>query len=172
MQSQERRHHLGEGDREFKFVDGEAQVFEVSIVVKNLEQSMEQWRRLFGWEPYIVQDMPLPRLELHGKPASGARMKFACYHAGPIRFEIVEAAGGDSVYSEFLGQRGVGVQHIGIRVADHDKEVAELNKRGVEVLQHLDFPPANLKVSYLDTYDVAGVSFELVQSPTVPLEDA
>jgi len=161
---------MADESRPWKFVGGEAQVFEVSIVVKNLEETIEQWRKLFGWEPYIVQEQAVPTFELHGEKRKGAGMKIACYHAGPVRFELIEAAGGESVYSEFVEQRGVGVQHIGIRVSDHDAEVAELRKRGVGVLQHLDVPPVKLKVSYLDTYDVAGVSFELVQSPTIPLE--
>jgi len=38
------------------------------------------------------------------------------------------------------------------------------------VLQSMSVPQYNLKMSYLDTYDIAGVSFELVQSPGIPAE--
>ncbi len=37
--------------RDFRFVDGEAQVFEISITVANLEKGMEYFRSAFGWTP-------------------------------------------------------------------------------------------------------------------------
>ena len=160
---------MGQENQDFKFVDGEAQVFELSIVVRNLEESMERFRTLFGWTPYIVREDPMPTHYVRGEKRKGGKTRYACYHAGPIRIEILEGVG-DNVYTEFLEKRGVGVQHIGIRVSDHDSEVAELEKRGIGALQSMSVPQYNLKMSYLDTYDIAGVSFELVQSPGIPAE--
>ena len=160
---------MGEQGQGGKFVNGEAQVFEVSIVVRNLEESMTQFRTLFGWEPYIVREDPMPTHYVHGEERKGGKTRYACYHAGPIRIEILEGVG-DNVYGEFLKQRGAGVQHIGIRVSDHDAEVADLQKRGIGVLQSMEVPQYGLKMSYMDTYDLAGVSFELVQSPGIPAE--
>ena len=44
-------------------------------------------------------------------------------------------------------------------------------KRGVRVLQSQDIPQIDFKMAYLDTEDIAGVSFELVQSPGIPAEE-
>jgi len=157
--------------QDFRFVDGEPQVFEISIVVRDLEKSMEQFRSLFGMSPYLIRDEKTPPFYVHGKTVPTARMKYACFHAGPIRIELLEAVEGDSVYAEFLTKRGIGVQHIGVKVSDLDRELAELQKRGIGVLQSMDIPQV-IKMAYLDTEEVAGVSFELVESEGIPAEES
>lgn len=154
--------------REWKFVGDEAQVFEISIVVRDLDKSMEYFRSVFGWTPYLVTESRPRNFKLHGKTVEEATTKFACYYAGPVRIELLEASGSESVYTEFLEKRGPGVQHIGIRVSDRDRELAQLQEKGVEVLQSMEVPFIPLKMAYLDTMDEIGVSLELVESPYIP----
>ena len=162
---------MEEKEQGFRFVDGEAQVFEVSIVVRDLDKSLEQFRSLFGMTPYMVRDQKMRDFHLHGTKVDRARIRFACFRAGPIRIELIEAAEGETVFKEFLDKRGIGVQHIGVRVSDLDAELAQLEKRGVRVLQSQDIPQIDFKMAYLDTEDIAGVSFELIQSPGIPAEE-
>ncbi len=154
--------------RDYRFVEGEAQVFEISITVENLEKGMEYFRRAFGWEPYCVHEDESRNFKLRGKTVERAIMKYACYYAGPVRFELVEAVSGDSVYAEFLKKKGPGVQHIGIRVSDRDRELAQLQERGVGVQQSMEVPFIPLKMAYMDTMDEIGVNIELVECPYVP----
>ncbi len=161
---------MAEKNRDFKLVGGEAQVFEISIVVRNLTESMEQFRSIFGWEPYAVREDEARGFELHGKKVERARMKYALYHAGPVRIELTEALEGDSVYAEFLKQHGPGVQHIGIRVSDRDGELARLKEKGIGVLQSMEIPFLDFKMAYVDTMGLIGVSLELVESPHTPAE--
>lgn len=154
--------------RDYRFVDGEAQVFEISITVENLEKAMEYFRQAFGWEPYCIREDESRNFNLRGKTVEKAVMKYACYWAGPVRFELVEAVSGDSVYAEFLKKKGPGVQHIGIRVSDRDREVAMLKDRGVDVQQSMEVPFIPLKMAYMDTMDQIGVNIELVECPCVP----
>ncbi|MFO8100631.1 MAG: VOC family protein [Dehalococcoidia bacterium] len=156
--------------RELNLVGGEAQVFEISIVVRNLAESMEQFRSVFGWEPYAVREDEARDFELHGKKVKRARMKYALYHAGPVRIELTEALEGDSVYAEYLQQHGPGVQHIGIRVSNRDRELAKLQEKGIGVLQSMEIPFLDFKMAYVDTMDLIGVSLELVESPHTPAE--
>ncbi len=161
---------MAESNRDLKLVGGEAQVFEISIVVRSLDESMERFRSIFGWEPYAVRDDEARNFNLHGKTVERASMKYALYHAGPIRIEMIEAVAGDSVYAEFLEKRGPGVQHIGIRVSDRDRELAQLQEKGIGVLQSMDIPFLDFKMAYIDTMDLIGVSLELVESPHTPAE--
>lgn len=161
---------MGDGIDGPKCVGGEPQVFEISIVVKDLAKSMEQFQSIFGWKPYAVKEDESRNFQLHGKTVERATMKYALYHAGPVRIELIEAGEGDSVYAEFLKQHGPGVQHIGIRVADRDKELAQLKEKGIAVLQSMDLPFLDFKMAYLDTMDLIGVSLELVESPEQPAE--
>lgn len=162
---------MEEKGQELRFVDGEPQIFEISIVVRDLEKSMEQFRTLFGMTPYVIREDQSPAFYLHGKKVPTSRMKYACFHAGPIRIEVIEAVEGDSVYAEFLAKRGIGVQHVGVKVSDLDRELAELQKRGIGVLQSMEIPQV-IKVAYLDTEEVAGVSFELVECEGIPAEES
>ena len=159
-----------ESARDLKFVGGEAQVFEVSIVVHNLEDGMETFRSIFGWEPYAIKEDVARNFNLHGKNVEKASMKYALYHAGPVRIELIEVGEGDSIYAEFLQQHGPGVQHIGVRVSDRDRELAKLEEKGIGVLQSMEIPFLDFKMAYLDTMDLIGVSFELVESPHTPAE--
>ena len=154
--------------RDYRFVDGEAQVFEISITVENLEKGMEYFRKSFGWEPYCIHEDESRNFNLRGKTVEKAVMKYACYWAGPVRFELVEAVSGDSVYAEFLKKKGPGVQHIGIRVSDRDRELALLKERGIGVQQSMEVPFIPLKMAYMDTMDQIGVNIELVECPYVP----
>lgn len=154
--------------RDYRFVDGEAQVFEISITVESLEKGMEYFRRAFGWEPYCIHEDESRNFNLRGKTVEKAVMKYACYWAGPVRFELVEAVSGDSVYAEFLKKKGPGVQHIGIRVSDRDRELALLKERGIGVQQSMEVPFIPLKMAYMDTMDQIGVNIELVECPYVP----
>jgi len=157
-------------NRDLKLVGGEAQVFEISIVVRNLEEGMDQFRSIFGWTPYAVKEDEMRNFNLRGKTVERSTMKYALYHAGPIRIELVEAGDGDSVYAEFLEKRGPGVQHIGIRVSDRDRELEHLQEKGVGVLQSMEVPFIDFKMAYLDTMNLIGVSLELVESPRQPAE--
>ena len=157
-------------EQEFKFVGDGPRVFEITVVVEDLDKSMEQFRSLFGLTPYKKMKGPIMNCYLHGKKVEGAAMKLAYYRAGPIRFELLQPIG-DSIYAEFLRKKGTGVQHVGCRVSDLDSELAELAKRGMGTVAGLEVPEANLKIAYLDSEDIVGFHIELVQSPGLPGED-
>jgi len=154
-------------DQEFKFLGHGPHVFEISIVVEDLERSVEQLRSVFGLIPYQKGKGPIPNFYSHGQKVEGASIKIAYYRAGPIRFELYETTG-DSFFTEFLRKKGTGVQHVGCRVSDLDSELAELEKRGIGVVARLEGP--NYKIAYIDSEDILGFHIELVQSVGLPGE--
>ena len=87
-----------------------------------------------------------------------------------MRFELLQHVEGDSIYMEFLNKYGVCVQHLGCRTSSLDSELAQLEKSGIGVTQVVDFPEAKIKIVNLDTVDIVGVEFELIQSEGVPGE--
>ena len=161
---------MEQSEQEFKFVGDGPHVFEITVVVDDLDKSMEQFRSLFGLIPYKKMKGPILNCYLHGKKVEGAAMKLAYYRAGLIRFELLQPIG-DSIYAEFLRKKGTGVQHIGCRVSDLDGELAELAKRGMGTVAGLEVPEANLKIAYLDSEDIVGFHVELVESVGLPGED-
>ena len=156
-------------DQELSFLK-EPHLFEVCIIVKDLERSLEQFHTLFDMTPYSVMEGKISGLSVRGKKMPAARIKFAFFRAGPMRLELLQPIEGESLYTEFLREKGIGIHHIVFRVSDLDSDVAQLEKRGVAISQRIDIPEANLKFVTLDTEDVAGVCFELVQSAGMPGE--
>lgn len=156
-------------DQGFKFVGDGPHVFEITVVVEDLDKSIEQFSSLFGLTPYKKMKGPIPNCYLHGRKVEGAAMKLAYYKAGPIRLELLQPIG-DSVHSEFLRKKGTGVEHVGCRVSDLDSEIAELEKRGIGIVGGMEAPEANLKIAYVDSEDIVGFHIELVQSIGLPGE--
>lgn len=149
---------------------GNPQFFEVCINVKDLDKSLEQFHSLFDMTPYLVRETKIRNLYLHGERVPDAKIKFAYFHAGPMRLELLQPVEGESIWAEFVRKKGIGIQHIGCRVSDLDGELAELEKRGVGVTQLMSEPRVNMKIAYLDTDDLLGTSLELIQFNEAPEE--
>jgi catechol 2,3-dioxygenase-like lactoylglutathione lyase family enzyme len=138
--------------------------FEISIVVKDLEKTKKKFNSLLGMTPYQEMEGPLgDHLYVHGKKVEGS-VKCCHYRVGPVKLELAEPIEGETIYKKFLDKHGVGVQHIGFRVSDLDKEIARFKKRGIGIVQrfnYLELGEYGFDVAYLDTEDFAGCHFEL-----------
>lgn len=88
-------------DQDFRFLQ-EPHFFEVCIVVKDLEKSLEQFRSLFDMTPYLVREIKIPGLNVHGERVPKVKIKYAYFHAGPMRLELLEPVEGKSIWMEFL----------------------------------------------------------------------
>jgi 4-hydroxyphenylpyruvate dioxygenase-like putative hemolysin len=76
----------------------------------------------------MVKDMTY-----RGRPAS-YQMKVALATVGSLIYEVIEPVEGETIYADFLAERGPGLQHLGVIVADLDEAVAALRAEGYEVL--------------------------------------
>jgi len=141
------------------------EAFEISVIVWDLDESMKQFKEKLGLVPYQTYDIELRPCILHGKEVTGANVKIAFYNAGPVRIELLQPAGGESIYQEFLDKHGVGVQHIGCTVKDFDEEMAFLKERGMGVVaiqKASEFSSFKQNI-YLDSEDLVGFNFEIVE---------
>jgi len=138
-------------------------IFEVSISVPDIDKSIQQFRDLFGLEPYFVGDIDGYEAILNDKKISPAKIRMAIYHAGPVRLELVGPLDeNDSIYAEYLRKHGPGVQHLGTRVTDLDYEIAWFKERGIEVKSSAEVP--GIRIAYMDTESICGFHVELVQT--------
>jgi len=142
---------------------GEPHFFEVCINVEDLDRSLEQFKSLFDMVPYYVRETEIGGFSLHGRKVDKATIRFAYFHAGPMRLELLQPVQGDSIWAEYVRRNGTGIQHIGCLVSDLDAEIAVLKKRGVEITQYWDFPKVGNKIAYLDTEGLLGTSLELIE---------
>ena len=155
-------------EKEFRYVDAKPHMFEISIVVRDLEKAVEKFKTLFGWEPYVTGDFSGERATegdffLRGERVPAPEVKVACFRTETIRIELLQPIAEKTLYMEFLREKGPGVQHVGFRVSDIEKELAEIQKRGSKVTQRMT--TEGISYAYIDTEDLIGTAFEVVQSP-------
>ena len=79
--------------------------FHVGIVVRDLHAVMNRYQRMFALEHWHLRE-PQPGIPL--------RIAYGGREGTGLAFELIEPVSGEtSQWSEFLEQRGEGVQHIG-----------------------------------------------------------
>jgi catechol 2,3-dioxygenase-like lactoylglutathione lyase family enzyme len=151
------------------------QVFQVCVVVKDIEKSVERYWKIFGIGPWQIHTFGPPDLfdtTFHGKPEPYS-MKIAAAQIGNIQWELIQPLSGRSSYQEFLDERGEGLHHIAVVVEDFDKTVAACEKHGIGTVMTGRFRES--AYAYLDTGPALGFITEILKMPPgfeMPTPDA
>jgi hypothetical protein len=144
-------------------------VAQVALVVEDLDKTVENYWKLYGigpWHFYTYGKPLVKRMSYHGQPAEYV-MRIALSHIGPLRIELIEMGGGDTVYADFVREHGYGVHHFGILVDDMQAALTEAETVGVAMLQDgAGFGrDGDGHYAYLDTEDELGIMLELIERP-------
>jgi len=124
----------------------------IGIAVKDLEQAMKLYRDAFGIEPGLVYE------------SSYTKAKIAFFPLGEVRIELIQPVDPESVVGKFLEKRGEGIHHISYRVKDVDGSLAELEKKGVSLIDKKSRKVReNERVAFLHPKSTNGVLVELIQ---------
>jgi len=124
----------------------------IGIAVRDLDQAMKLYREAFGIEPSIVYE------------SSYTKAKIAFFPIGEIRVELIQPLNPDSVVGRFLEKKGEGIHHISYRVKDVDGSLAELESKGVQLIDRKSRKVReNEKVAFLHPKSTNGVLVELIQ---------
>lgn len=137
---------------------------QVCVVVKDVQKAVEQYWKIFGigpWSIYIVTPPELTDTTVRGE-SKVFSMKLAFAKVGSMMLELIQPLEGDSVYREFLVEKGEGIHHIAsYEVDDLDRAIALLGKHGIRVLQSGRWRGASF--AYIDTEKTLGAIVELVK---------
>ena len=144
-------------------------IAQVSIIVPNLEQAVENYWDLFGignWHIYTYGKPLVKKMVINGKPTD-YKMRLALSYFGHMRIELVEMVEGNPIYADFVKEHGYGVHHFGVLVDDMERALAEAEAAGIKVTMEgegfgLD---GDGHYAYLDTADKIGVTLELINRP-------
>ncbi|MFC1958138.1 VOC family protein [Chloroflexota bacterium] len=142
------------------------QVLQICVVVRNLQKSMELYWDVFGIGPWRILTFKPPTMtntKVRGKPVTYS-MKLGLAQIGNIQWELIQPLTGQSIYKEFLDQKGEGLHHIACDVGDYDKAVANLQKHGIDILMSGDLPGESY--AYMDTEKCLGAIFEIYKRPS------
>ena len=134
----------------------------MAIVVKDIEKAVAFYSKAFGLKFEEIAEHALPPdVITRGKPTPYT-MKVTFAQMGPIRLEMVQVVEGECIYTEFLKEHGEGVHHLGFEVADLEKEVANAEAQGLEMICHLKMVGI-MAFAHFDPGKTNGVRLELVQ---------
>ncbi len=122
----------------------------IGIAVSNLEEALR----------FYVDTLGLPVDPIEDKPEQGLRI--ARVRVGDVQLELIEASDWNNTMQRYLPHQGPGVYHLGLRVADVDAAVAEMESARVPVIDHQPREGDNMRVSFLHPDAASGTLIELV----------
>lgn len=142
---------------------------QIGYVVEDVEQTISDYYHKFGigdWKLYTYGAPLLSFMNYKGKPTQ-YKAYIALGYFGTTRVELIQNIEGHTIYSDFIEKHGYGVQHLGVYVQDIKHELNEAAKAGFSVVMEgggfgLD---GDGHFAYLDTEDVFGITYELIQRP-------
>jgi catechol 2,3-dioxygenase-like lactoylglutathione lyase family enzyme len=110
---------------------------QVGLVVKDAQSVAENYWNILGIGPWQIYSWEEPLVHdhlYHGKPA-WVRAKVAQAQVGAVQLELYQPVAGESIYGDFLKERGEGLHHISFFVDNVDETAAELVKEGFPSLE-------------------------------------
>jgi hypothetical protein len=144
-----------------------SELFQVAIVVRDLEESMNRYKSLLGIDSWNVVEVnsSIARLTYHGKPSQHS-FKAAMTMLGSLMIELLQPLEKAGIYQDFLNAHGEGLHHLGhVRVDNLDDAVQALEKAGfpcIETGETLGLPgQPQHKWAYVDTTAALGYIIEL-----------
>jgi len=124
----------------------------VGIAVKDLEQAVRQYRRLFGVEP------------AHREHVEDQGVEEVLFEVGTSYIQLLAATGPDTPVGRFLARRGEGIHHVGYRVDDLSDVLERLRQEGATLIDEAPRPGSRgTVVAFVHPKSVGGVLVELVQ---------
>ena len=134
-------------------------VDQIGIVVKDIDPVVEYYTSLFGLGPFEVREVELKGFIYQDEPHD-CRLRVAFTQSGLVQIELIQILEGQSPHSEFLQQKGEGLQHLRFLVKDCPAVLARLAEAGIKPVWHRGVPV----FGYLNTDQIGGVMFELVDA--------
>ena len=149
------------------------ELYQVCIVVRNLDKSIEHYQNVLGigpWEFMDVDPSIVSDTIYRGRPVEH-RFRAALTMVGPIQLELIQPLEGDSIYSDFLKEHGEGLHHLGhVWVQNLDEVVHTLEQAGLPCIQSGRITNEELSqfspgYAYIDTGKALGFILELLELP-------
>jgi methylmalonyl-CoA/ethylmalonyl-CoA epimerase len=136
-------------------------IFQVGIVVKNIDETVRFYEEVFGIGPFEIREVNYPTATFYGQ-TEGYRGKRAFAKSGAITFELIELIDGKTIHEAFLKEKGEGLHHLGFEVKDLKWSIEEAERRGLKVIQGFTREDGS-GFAYLDSDKIGGVIFELIR---------
>jgi len=122
----------------------------IGIAVSNIEAALRFYTETLG-----LNAGPIEHNAEHG-------LRIARLRVGDVDLELIEARDWERTTQRHLPYKGPGVYHFGLRVADVDATVAELEAAAVPLIDHVPREGETMRVAFLHPDAANGALIELV----------
>ena len=124
----------------------------IGIAVKNINDSNELFKKLFGKENYKIEAVE----------SEGVSTSF--FMLGDTKIELLEATSENSAIAKFIEKKGEGIHHIAFEVDDINAEIERLKGEGFELINQQPKDGAdNKRICFLHPKFTNSVLVELCQ---------
>lgn len=124
----------------------------VAVVVDDMEKALSFWRDALGIELHELREVPAEASQVAFLPLSGSEV------------ELVMPTSADSGIAKYLARRGAGMHHICLEVDDIHAMLAQLEAKGVRLINTNPRETADGKLyAFIHPESTSGVLVELYQ---------
>lgn len=124
----------------------------IGIAVKNINQSNELFKKLFGKEHYKIENVE----------SEGVSTSF--FMLGETKIELLEATTENSAIAKFIDKKGEGIHHIAYEVDNLEAEITRLKTEGFVMINSEPKNGAdNKRICFLHPKSTNGVLVELCE---------
>ncbi|MCD4672643.1 MAG: VOC family protein [Anaerolineaceae bacterium] len=127
---------------------------QVGIVVEDLDAFLNALEELVGLDGFEVVDYPPDGIEVgttyYGKP-SDLKMRAAFKNFDSFQLEVVQPGEGESIYKDFLEEKGPGIHHIRFSDVRLDQISEALSHQGIQEIASGRGVHGDSKWTYFDT---------------------
>jgi catechol 2,3-dioxygenase-like lactoylglutathione lyase family enzyme len=140
---------------------------QIGVVVADLDKRTLALTEIFGIGPFrIIEWPPADRTDIeryyYGEPREfKARMAFT--ELGSVELELIQPLDGDSIWDDFLRERGGGIHHIRFNVPDLEPTIEYLAGQGIQVAQMGSGLRPGTTWANFDTDSVVGFTIEAMK---------
>jgi methylmalonyl-CoA/ethylmalonyl-CoA epimerase len=124
----------------------------IGIAVKNLEESILYWEKVFGLTCYAVEEV------------KDQKVKTAFFKVGQTKIELLESIDPEGPIGKFIENKGEGIHHLAFAVKDLEKALAETEANGIRLIDKEPRKGAEgLHIGFLHPKSTFGVLTELCE---------
>jgi len=128
------------------------QINHVAVVVDDMDKALSFWRGALGLDLHEVRDVPAEKSQVAFLPLAGSEV------------ELVQPTSEDSGIAKYLAKRGPGMHHICLEVDDIAGMLAQLQAKGVRLINEQPRTAADGKrYAFIHPESTSGVLVELYQ---------
>lgn len=128
-------------------------IHHVAIVVRNLDEALQLYDKLFGAKPSKIETLPNMGIKAALLPMA---------EGGEI--ELIEPIDPEAGSAKFLESQGEGIHHMCLEVDDIEQSLATLAEKGFELIDKKSRPGLAGRIGFLSPNATKGARIELIET--------